>query len=91
MKKKYTMRNELVLLRKVVQSKVGSVLVPEKSMEGTRFLVEEIGPAVRELEVGNEVMIMGKAEDPFYPVPGEPALIIVRQDQIAYVVQRLED
>ncbi len=91
-KYRYKMRCDWVLLRKEVQSKVGSVLVPERSKEGTNFFVEGVGPDVKDgLKVGDQVMIMGMANDPFYPVPGESDLIMITQKQVAYVLEKNEE
>jgi hypothetical protein len=90
----YQMRNTLVLIRKAKKGLVKGLHMPERSAEGVDFFVEGIGPDVnleREgkdiLKVGDQVMLMGRDTETFYPVPGNPNLLVCEEKLIAYIIK----
>lgn len=92
MAQRFRMRGNKVLIRKEKRGLLGRIHMPEKSAEGVNFFVQEVGPNVaKDLKPGDQVMIMGKADQPFYPVPGEPNLIVVTEDLVAYVIETVSD
>lgn len=87
MSKSYEPRNDLVLISKKKRGTIRGLHMPEASAEGIDFFVEAFGPLVTDLKVGDQVMLMGKSVEPFYPVPGETHLIICEQKLVAYIIR----
>lgn len=83
---KYTMRNDMVLIRKQPKGKVRGLHMPAASAEGVDFFVEAFGPEVKNLEIGDQIMLMGSGEEKFYPVPGDTTLLVAQQKLVAYVI-----
>ncbi len=83
-------RNDMTIVRKVKRSLIRGLHMPERSAEGVDFFVVAKSPDVKNLEVGDHIMIAGKGDDSFFPVPGEPDLLIVPQHLIVYVIRNIE-
>lgn len=82
----YRPRNDNVIIRKVKRGKVRGLHMPDQSAEGVDFFVVAAGPKVEDLEAGDRVMIMGRGTETYYPVPGEPDLIVIQEKMVAYKI-----
>ena len=79
---------DFVLIRKMKRGMLGRIHMTERSAEGVRWFIQEVGPdVVSYLKPGMEVMIMGRPDDKYYPVPGEPDLIMAPQRLIGYCIE----
>ena len=88
---RYEPRGAMVIIRKVKQkAQVRGLAMPERSAEGTNFFVEAVGPEVKDLKKGQQVMLGGPADDMFFPMPGEPDLIIAPQRLVMYIIHKEE-
>lgn len=78
-------RNDMVLVESVKADQSSSgVLLPDTSLESSRFVVRAMGNKVNDLDVGDFVEIMGKVGEDVVPLPAryEGKLFITRQDNI---------
>ena len=91
MTKSYEPRNALVLIRKKKRGLVHGLHMPEVSAEGVDFFVVKVGPDVVDLKPDDQVMLMGKPDETYYPVPGEPSMIICDQKLVAYRIVEQDD
>lgn len=88
----YLPRNDFVIIRRQKRAIVRGLLMPEQSAEGVDFFVYAVGPDVKDIKPGDQVMIMGQmGKDEMYPVPGEPQLVVVQQRVITYTIRKLPD
>lgn len=86
--KTYRPRNDMVVIREVLVDKSpGGVVMPQKSAEGKKIVVEAVGPKVEGLRPGDRVILVGSRENGDWSfLPGEPALAITRQENLVAVV-----
>jgi hypothetical protein len=85
--KRYTMRNDLVLLRRTIE-KVGGLVMPDLSSEGKVYTVIGMGPKVENLEIGDVIFLFAEKGDPFFNIPEEEDLLSVREKNIGCVVTK---
>ena len=85
-KPNFQLRGDLVLVRKQKRGIVRGLAMPERSAEGMDFFVEGFGPDVQDLKLGDQIMLMGKGTEQFYPCPGYPNHLVAKQELVAYVI-----
>lgn len=93
---KWLPRNDIVLIRVVkVERLPDQISFPDNSIQGKQFVVEAIGPAVKDLSPGDVVMMLGAPNVHYYEVPNSNDLLVIKQEHIVIVavdlpVQRSE-
>lgn len=82
-------RHDNVVIRKVARGEsVGGVALPETSQEGIRFIVVAVGPEVKDLNVGDEIVPGGPTlQAEFYPVTGCKDLAVLNEKWCILVVK----
>lgn len=76
-------RNDSVLVRIIDLSVTPTgIQLPDASIEGKEFLVEAIGPTVKDLEPGDKVLMLGKQGVEFFPLPNSKNLIVLKQEYV---------
>jgi hypothetical protein len=81
-------RNEFVLVRMTQKGESGGIAIPEVSAEGKEFHVVAVGPKVDEtLQVGDQVLMVGRINDTYHEVPGCRNLILVKQENVVLVLE----
>jgi co-chaperonin GroES (HSP10) len=79
----YKPRGDRVLLRKVkIEESESGLAFPDYSIEGSYYLVEAIGKEVKEVELGDKVLLVGKENLQWAYIPNTKDLIITREDCI---------
>jgi len=72
--------------------KIGQVNVPENSAEAQKFYVQEIGPKVEGLKIGDRVMFGGSTKSGEVSwIPGAKDLLMTRQENILCVIEGSEE
>lgn len=84
-------RNDFVLVREERVEEVRGVAMPEVSAEGKRYVVVAMGKDVKELSVGESVILNGQLNVHWSYVPRHPDLIIVRQECVILVIESSPD
>ncbi len=85
-------RNDGVVIRrvKVGQTEKG-VYLPDASIEGVRHIVVAKGPKVEDLEVGDNVLLMGTKGQDYGFIPNTPDLIFTKEGNLALVYEQEEE
>jgi hypothetical protein len=84
-------RNDFVLLRLIQADKsAGGVVLPEKTQEGVRWKVVEVGPDVKGLEEGQLCFIIGTLGEDVVALPrgfpGAKGLVVTRQSNVVLIL-----
>jgi hypothetical protein len=85
----YTPRNDFVLVRldKIDVNRAG-IAIPQRSAQSMKFFVVATGPDVKNLEVGDRIIIVAKEnEGDYYPLPNDNSLFAIRERFVAFTVQ----
>ena len=84
----YRVRGDFLLCKIIQQEKVGSLAMPQQSQEGKRFIVVGIGEKVKDIRVGERVILVASpGEGSYYPIPNSSGLFVIKQDFAALVVE----
>lgn len=84
---RYRMRHDNVLIKVVPVEKVRGLFMPQASVEGKQYRVEEIGPKVKDLKVGDMVLIKGKVGVDVGMMPTDSTLLITSDENVMLVVE----
>lgn len=84
---KYQMRNDQVLIKKVRVENVRGLFMPEASMEGVQFVVQEVGPQVKDLQKGDVVFVKGTPGKDVGLLPNDSSLLVCPQENVLLVMQ----
>lgn len=87
MSRVYKPRNDLVIVRQSKREQIGAIRLPDHSADSIKLTVEAFGPDVKDLEVGQEVLMLGTVGETFVPVPGARDLFMLRQGAVACVCE----
>lgn len=86
MSKVYAPRNNLVLIEQESRGKVRGLHMPDRAEEGKRLVVRAVGPEVKGLEPGDEVLAVGTPGQDLVRIPGEANLYLTREANVLAVV-----
>lgn len=84
---KYRARNDNCLVRKVRVEQVHGLFMPEASIHGNQFIIQEIGPDVKDLEPGDVVFVAGQIGVDVGEIPNDPNLLVCSQKNIKVVMK----
>lgn len=84
----YKPRCDYVLIRLARADKSdGGVVLPEATTEGHRWFVEDVGPDVEDLDVGERVDVMGQIGQDIAPLRGEKDLFLTKQTNVCLIIR----
>lgn len=86
----YAPRNEMVLIRILDVGMIRGVALPQISVQGKRYLVEAVGHKVENLDVGDEVLMIGKEGAEYYPLSNHSDLLVIHQIHCVLKITREE-
>lgn len=76
-------RNDYVLIRVTeLGESPGGVALPDSAIQGKKFTVDAVGPAVIDLALGDEVLMLGSQGAQYYPLPNSKQLFVIRQEHV---------
>ena len=82
-------RNDWVLIEIVELGETPSgIAIPQISVEGKEFYVRNIGSKVKDLEVGDRVLMIGMQGVNYYPLPNSSTLFVIKEENVILVDQR---
>lgn len=81
----YRPRNDFIVFRMIEGNKVRGLVMPDIAEQGKIKLVVALGPDVKDLEVGDEVLIVG-TEGSLARLPNETDLYLTRQSNVVCVI-----
>jgi hypothetical protein len=86
----YKPRNDFVVVRVSTQdTNFAGIALPQISASAKQFHIVAFGPDVKDLSIGDRIIIVAKqGEGDYYPIPQSKDLIVLRQAYIALVVER---
>lgn len=89
---KFRPRNDFVLVRIVDLGETESGLaIPQMSAQGKEFVVEGVGPKVKDLVVGDKVLMLGARNVTYFEVPNDSKLIVIKEEHVVLVNRPYED
>lgn len=84
---RYRVRNDHVLIRVTRVEKVKGLFMPEASIEGHQYVVEEIGPEVKDIKKGDVVFVKGTPGKDIGTLPNDRTLLVASQENILVVME----
>lgn len=84
---RYRMRNDQVLIRLVPVERVRGLFMPEASMQGKQYVVEETGPQVTDLTKGDVVLVTGKPGEDIGLLPNDSNLLVAPEKNVLLVME----
>lgn len=87
MSKVYKPRNDFVLVRVIDLGQLRGIHVPNISVEGKKYVVEAMGDAVKNLKVGDSVLMTGTVGVDWATLPGLSDLLIIKEANIVLVIE----
>lgn len=85
---KYLPRSGFVLIRvKFIDTNEQGVAVPQTSAEAKQYHVEAVGPGVKDVEVGDRVLMIGRPNEDYWQLPNSKDLILIKESCVAVVVK----
>lgn len=89
-KKTYTPRNDFVVFSMTDNQVLKGLVMPQTSEESKVRHVVAIGPKVKDLNIGDEVLVAGQVGSDVVSLPGEKGLYLTREQNVILIVQREE-
>lgn len=80
-------RNSFVVIKIVDTGFVGSVMTPQKSIEGKEYFVEAVGPKVEDLQPGDRVHCIGNSQSVMF-LPGSKDHFFTHEENVILVYPR---
>lgn len=85
---RYRMRHDQVLIKKTRVERVHGLFMPEASIQGNQFIVQAVGPDVRDdLKVGDVVLMKGVRGAEYCELPNDNSLLVIADENIMLVVE----
>lgn len=84
---RYRMRHNNVLIKITPVEKVRGLFMPEASMQGVQYIVEEIGPEVKDLKKGDVVLVTGKPGVDIGLLPNDSKMLVAPEDKILLIIE----
>ncbi len=85
-------RNDyIVFLRKLRGQTPEGIHLPDKSLEGMDHIVVAMGPDVKGLDVGDKILILGKINEDYGPVPNMKNHFLTKQNNVCLIYEREEE
>lgn len=88
-RKEYTPREDFVLFRVHEAGMLGKLAMPQMAEQGKKRLVTAVGPQVKDLSPGDEVIVIGGVGSCVELIE-EKGLYLTRQSNVCCTVRRLE-
>lgn len=83
---KFYPRNDLVLIRvNKVETNEAGIVMPENSIQGKEYVVEELGPKVEGLAIGDKVFMLGQEGTDWMFLPNHHDLLMIKQVNVMVV------
>ena len=87
-------RGDKVLFKRLARDKMGGLVMPQNSAEGSEFVIVAISNKVEELKdlrVGDSVLIQGQQNVHWAFVPGYPEIAVTDHSNVSLVLRNLYD
>lgn len=84
---RYRMRFDNVLIRVMPVGQVRGLFMPEASIQGVQFVVEEVGPDVKDLHKGDVVLIKGTPGKDCGYLPNDSKLLHCPNENVLLVIE----
>lgn len=84
---RYRMRNDQVLIKMVRVEQVRGIFMPEASIQGQQYVVEAVGPLVKDLVKGDVVFVSGKPGIDVGILPNDSTLLVAREQNVLLVME----
>lgn len=79
-------RNGYVIFRRIqVGHTPSGILTPDASIEGVTHVVEAVGPDVKDLKVGDKILVIGVHKQDYGELPNLKNLFLTPQANVALV------
>lgn len=88
---KYNPRGDFVLFRVTKRDKVLGIAMPQQSEQSIERTVVSFGPDVKDLQVGDKVLVIGHMGETVVEIPREKDLLITRQSNIILTMEEVKD
>ncbi len=83
----HRMRNDWVLVRMQYVGNVKGIEMPQSAVEGKVFFVEAIGPDVKDLEIGEKIIMRGTRGVDYFPLPNATNLFAIQEEYVVLVFE----
>jgi hypothetical protein len=88
----FTPRGPFCVIRVThIDTNAAGLALSQSSAEAKQFHVESIGPAVKELQPGDRVLMVGKRNEQFWDIPGHNGLMLVKEEAVSLVITETPD
>jgi len=87
----YKPRGDFVLFRVTKRDKVAGIAVPQQSEQSIERTIVAFGPDVKDLQVGDKVLVCGQIGDSVVNVPNERDLMLTRGSNVLLVLEETEE
>ncbi len=81
-----TPRKNQVIVRILIKDEYRGIKLPQNSPEGKLYVVVAIGPEVKNLNVGDEVLITARVGQEWQLIPGEPELVFNIEEHVPLII-----
>jgi len=84
-------RNDIVLIRMVnVGMTKAGIVMPDSSAQGKEMVVEAIGPDVKDLDINDKVLVVGKLGQDYDFIPQSKDLFAIKQANVLLIIREKE-
>lgn len=87
---RYRMRNGNVLIKMVKVEQYKGLFMPEASVQGKQFVIEEVGPDVKDLHKGDVVFVKGTPGKDIGTLPSDNNLLVAPQENVLLIMEPTE-
>lgn len=85
----YKPRKSFVVIRVVSlgKSKDGRIHLPDSAIEGKQYVVHAIGPDVKDLHVGDTVLMQGNQNEDWGYMPGTREFLVIDERNVVLIFE----
>ncbi len=87
----YKPRGDFVLFRVTKRDKVLGIAMPQQSEQSVERTIVACGPDVKDLNVGDKVLVCGTIGDSVVAIPNEKDLLLTRQSNVLVVLEEVKE
>ncbi len=87
----YKPRGDFVLFRVTKRDKVFGIAMPQQSEQSVERTIVAFGPDVKDLQVGDKVLVCGTIGESVIALPNEKDLLLTRQSNVFLVMEEVKD